>query len=235
MTDPSSQNHACAGPPVRAILFDVDGTLVDTNDLHTAAWRETFLAFGADVPFDAIRSQIGKGGDNLVPTLLPEVDDARRKEMEAHRGDLFQRDYLPRAVPFDGVRALFLRLAQNKVRIVLASSAHQAEIDYYLSALAVEDLVEAVTTADDVEHSKPCPDIFAAALAKVAPHGADEVFVVGDSPWDVKAAGKLGIRTIGFRSGGFPDDTLTEAGACALYDGPADLLARFDSSPLARA
>jgi membrane protein len=234
MTDTIAEKEACAGPPARAVLFDVDGTLVDTNDLHASAWRETFLAFGADIPLDAIHAQIGKGGDNLVPTLLPDVDDARRKEMEAHRGELFQRDYLPRAVPFEGVRDLFLRLREDGIRIVLASSAHQAEIHFYLGILAAEDLVEAVTTKDDVEHSKPDPDIFAAALVKVAPHGADEVFVVGDSPWDVKAAGKLKLRTIGFRSGGFADDVLTDAGACALFDGPADLLARFDSSPLAR-
>jgi HAD superfamily hydrolase (TIGR01509 family) len=234
MTDQNTAIEGCEGPPARAILFDVDGTLVDTNDLHTAAWRETFRAFGHDLDFDVIRAQIGKGGDNLIPTLLSHIDEAGREAMEAHRGELFKRDYLPRATPFDGVRELFLRLRQDGIRIVLASSAHQAEIEYYLGILAAEDLVEAVTTKDDVEHSKPDPDIFAAALAKVAPHGAEEVFVIGDSPWDVKAARKLSLRTIGFRSGGFPDGDLTGAGACALYDGPADLRARFNSSPLAR-
>jgi HAD superfamily hydrolase (TIGR01509 family) len=221
--------------PPRAVLFDVDGTLVDTNDLHTAAWREAFRRFGIELEFDAIRSQVGKGGDNLVPTLVPDIDEERHEALEALRAEIFERDYLPRAVPFPGVRDLFERIAEEGLRIVLASSSHKAEVDFHMNLIACTDLVSAITTRDDVEHSKPCPDIFAAALAKVAPLGAGEVVVVGDTPWDVKAAAKLGIRTIGFRSGGFPDQALLEAGAAELFDGPADLLARFDSSILARA
>jgi membrane protein len=107
-------------------------------------------------------------------------------------------------------------------------------VDYYLSLIGCADLVSATTSKDDVENSKPCPDIFAAALAKVAPLGAAEVAVVGDTPWDAEAAAKIGLRTVGFRSGGFPGEALTEAGACELYDGPGDLLARFDGSVFGR-
>jgi len=228
------QTLQCHGRAPRAVLFDVDGTLVDTNDLHASAWREAFLSFGLDKPLDEIRWQVGKGGDNLIPALFPDLDDARRAEMEAYRGDLFKRDYLPRAKPFPGVRDLFERLAADGIRIVLASSSHAEEVDYHLSLIACADLVSATTSRDDVENSKPCPDIFEAALGRVAPLGADEVAVVGDTPWDAKAAGKLGLRIIGFRSGGFPDDALAEAGACELYDGPRDLLARFDSSVFGR-
>ncbi len=224
----------CDGARPKAVLFDVDGTLVDTNDLHAAAWREAFLNFGLDKPIDEIRWQIGKGGDNLIPSLFPNLDESRREEMEAFRGELFKRDYLPRATPFPGVRGLFERLAADSVRIVLASSSHSEEVDYHLSLIACADLVSATTSKDDVENSKPCPDIFAAALGRVAPLAAGEVAVVGDTPWDAKAAAKLGLRTVGFRSGGFPDEALTEAGACELYDGPADLLARFDLSVFAR-
>ncbi|HEX8379346.1 MAG TPA: HAD family hydrolase [Allosphingosinicella sp.] len=231
MNEPSS---TCDGAPPRAVLFDVDGTLVDTNDLHAAAWREAFLAFGLDKPVEEIRWQVGKGGDNLIPSLFPGLSDAQREEMEDFRSGLFKRDYLPRATPFPGVRALFERLAADGIRIVLASSSHSEEVDYHLSLIACADLVEATTSKDDVERSKPCPDIFAAALGRVAPLGAAEVAVVGDTPWDAKAAGKLGLRTIGFRSGGFPDEALAQAGACELYDGPGDLLARFDSSVFAR-
>jgi HAD superfamily hydrolase (TIGR01509 family) len=216
------------------VLFDVDGTLVDTNDLHAAAWREAFLNFGLDKPLDEIRWQIGKGGDNLIPSLFPDLSEARREEIEEFRSELFKRDYLPRATPFPGVRDLFERLAADGIRIVLASSSHAEEVDFHLSLIACADLVEATTSRDDVENSKPCPDIFAAALGRVAPLGADQVAVVGDTPWDAKAAGKLGLRTIGFRSGGFPDEALAEAGACELYDGPSDLLARFDGSVFAR-
>ncbi|HEX8062901.1 MAG TPA: HAD family hydrolase [Allosphingosinicella sp.] len=230
----NNQAATCDGRAPRAVLFDVDGTLVDTNDLHAAAWREAFLEFGLDKPLEEIRWQIGKGGDNLIPTLFPGLDEARREALEAFRGDLFKRDYLPRATPFPGVRNLFERLAEEGVKIVLASSSHSEEVDYHLSLIACADLVSATTSADDVENSKPCPDIFAAALAKVAPLGAGEVAVVGDTPWDAKAAGKLGIRTVGFRSGGFPDEALAAAGACELYDGPRDLLTRFDSSVFGR-
>src|SRR5687768_9270876 len=230
----NTQTLQCHGRAPRAVLFDVDGTLVDTNDLHASAWREAFLSFGLDKPLDEIRWQVGKGGDNLIPALFPDLDDARRAEMEAYRGDLFKRDYLPRAKPFPGVRDLFERLAADGIRIVLASSSHAEEVDYHLSLIACADLVSATTSRDDVENSKPCPDIFEAALGRVAPLGADEVAVVGDTPWDARAASKLGLRIIGFRSGGFPDDALAEAGACELYDGPRDLLARFDSSVFGR-
>jgi phosphoglycolate phosphatase-like HAD superfamily hydrolase len=228
------QNPICPGGAPRAVLFDVDGTLVDTNDLHASAWRQAFLAFGLDKPVEEIRWQVGKGGDNLIPSLFPDLGEARSEEIEAFRGELFKRDYLPRATPFPGVRDLFERLVADGIRIVLASSSHSEEVDYHLSLIACADLVSATTSKDDVENSKPCPDIFAAALGRVAPLGADDVAVVGDTPWDAKAAAKLGLRTIGFRSGGFPDDALAQAGACELYDGPSDLLARFDSSVFGR-
>jgi HAD superfamily hydrolase (TIGR01509 family) len=218
-------------PPPRAALFDVDGTLVDTNDLHTAAWREAFGHFGHDFALDTIRTQVGKGGDNLIPSLIPGIAESEAEEMDAFRGELFKRDYLPRAVPFPGVRALFERLAGDGVRIVLASSSSKAEVDFHLSLIGCSDLVSAVTTRDDVESSKPCPDIFAAALGKVAPLRTDQAIVVGDTPWDVHAAARAGLRTIGFLSGGFPEEVLREAGATLVYAGPQDLLARYASSP----
>lgn len=224
----------CEGARPRAALFDVDGTLVDTNDLHASAWREAFRKFGLDKPLDEIRWQVGKGGDNLIPSLFPNLPEALRKEVEDFRGELFKRDYLPRATPFPEVRALFERMVGDGNRIVLASSSHAEEVDFYLDLIGCADLVHSTTSKDDADHSKPCPDIFETALARVAPLGADEAAVVGDTPWDARAAAKLGLRTVGFRSGGFPDVALAEAGACELYDGPADLLARYDRSVFGR-
>jgi HAD superfamily hydrolase (TIGR01509 family) len=224
------QNDTAPPSPPRAALFDVDGTLVDTNDLHTAAWREAFLHFGHDFSLQTIRGQVGKGGDNLIPALIPGIAEEQAEEMDAFRGELFKRDYLPRAIPFPGVRALFERLVGDGVRIVLASSSSKPEVDFHLSLIGCSDLVSAVTTRDDVESSKPCPDIFAAALAKVAPFGSQQAIVVGDTPWDVKAAARAGLRTIGFLSGGFPEDVLREAGAAFIYGGPQDLLDRYNSS-----
>ncbi|PSJ38596.1 HAD family hydrolase [Sphingomonas deserti] len=218
---------------MRAALFDVDGTLVDTNDLHAAAWQEAFRHFGQEISLEVIREQIGKGGDNLIPTLLGDVSDDRRESIEEFRGTLFMQRYLARAVPFPGVRDLFERLVADDVKIVLASSAGGEEVAHHLSLIGCEDLVFATTSRDDAESSKPCPDIFAAALGKIAPLGADQAVVIGDTPWDAIAAAGAGVRMIGVRSGGFSDESLTEAGAFALFDGPRDLLARYADGPFA--
>lgn len=217
----------------KAILFDVDGTLIDSNDLHAVAWREAFLKFGADVPFETVRSQIGKGGDNLIPALLPpDLVERCQTQIEEYRSGLYQREYMPRVVPFPGVRALVERLKADGKTVVLASSAKGAELRFSLDVVGLADLVDGTTSKDDVEHSKPCPDIFEAALAKAGVTAAEAV-VVGDSPFDIEAAAKLGIAAIGVRSGGFPDEALLEAGAAGLYDGPEDLLRNYESSPLA--
>jgi HAD superfamily hydrolase (TIGR01509 family) len=223
----------CRGA-TRAVLFDVDGTLVDTNDLHAVAWRDAFAKFGHDLPLADIRWQVGKGGDNLIPSLLPGLRDEEKERIEEYRSTLYSRDYLPRATPFQEVRPLFERLKADGVKIILASSSHQHEVNFYLGLIGCEDLVDETTSKDDVERSKPCPDIFQAALDKLKPLGPEQAIVVGDSPWDMKAATRAGLRAIGFRSGGFPDEALLEAGACALFDGPADLLACYSESPFAR-
>ena len=220
------------GSIARAALFDVDGTLVDTNDLHVAAWHQAFLHFGHDIGPERIRPQVGKGGDNLLPTLLPQLDEAARQELEEWRSELFKRDFLPRATPFPGIRPLFEALVGEGVRIVLASSSDEAEVKYHIGLIGCEDLIHAATSRDDVEHSKPCPDIFEAALAKVSPFGSDAAIVVGDTPWDMKAAARAGMRAIGFRCGGFRDADLS--GACALFDDARDLLTRFHDSPFVR-
>jgi HAD superfamily hydrolase (TIGR01509 family) len=215
---------------IKAILFDVDGTLIDSNDLHATAWREAFLHFGVDIPLESVRGQIGKGGDNLMPALLPpDLLEAKGEDIEAYRGDLFKRDYLPRVVPFPGVRDLFERLAADGKTIVLASSAKADELHFHLGVIGAEDLVAATTSADDVDSSKPDPDIFQAALKK-AGAGPDEAVVVGDTPYDIQAACKAGLRTLAFRSGGFPEEALRQAGAVEIWDGPADLLANYDRS-----
>ena len=218
---------------IGAILFDVDGTLIDSNDLHAAAWVETFRHFGVEVPFEDAHSQIGKGGDNLIPALLPaDLVERKQEEIENFRSELFQRDYLPRVVPFPGVRALFERLYADGKKIVLASSAKAAEVSFHKAVIGAADLIASTTSADDVEHSKPDPDIFAAALANVAPLTASEVVVVGDSPFDMEAAAKIGIATIGFLSGGFPEEVLRNAGAREIYAGPEDLLRNYERSLL---
>jgi membrane protein len=214
---------------MRAILFDIDGTLIDSNDAHVAAWEAAFSQAGHHIPTAAIRAQMGKGADNLVPTLLPGTDEATAERLgEAHAA--FFRPMLETLQPFPHARDLLVRTRDAGLRVVLATSASQDELDHHLRTLDAHDIVHATTCADDVAHSKPAPDIFASALEKsgAAP---DAVIVVGDTPYDIEAAGRAGLRAVAVRCGGFTDEDL--AAAAAIYDGPEALLAGFESSPLA--
>ncbi|HET9158491.1 MAG TPA: HAD family hydrolase [Myxococcaceae bacterium] len=215
-----------------AILFDIDGTLLDSVDLHARAWREAFQAFGKDIPFDAVRSQIGKGADQLLPVFLTPVEIASRgEEFERLRSDIWKSRYMRHVRPFPGVRPLFMELHRRCWLPLLASSSKEDELKFYVEVLEIGDLIEASTSKDDVTRSKPAPDIFAAALDRVAAKERSGAWVVGDSPWDALAAGRLELPVVGFRSGGFPEADLQEAGARMLFDGPADLLAHLDRSP----
>lgn len=218
--------------PMAAILFDLDGTLVDSNDLHVRAWEEVFREGGFEIPADAIRSQIGKGGDNLVPALLPDLDSDRQEALAHRHGEVFKGRYIADVRPFPGARSLLARVREAGSKVVLASSAGGEELDHYVELLDARDLVDAATSKDDVRNSKPDPDIFAAALEKAGAASADAV-VVGDTPYDVIAASKCGIRTVAVLSGGFPEQALRDAGAVALYPDVAALLDGFDESPLA--
>ena len=219
---------------IKAVLFDIDGTLVDSNDLHVLAWEEAFDGVGVKFDRQMIHDQIGKGADMLVPTLLPETDEAQQKKLGDAHGEVFKSKFLEQVQPFTRARDLLVRVKRDGQRVVLASSASKAELDHYLDLLDARDLVSATTTSEDVENTKPAPDIFATAMKKIAPVGADEVIVVGDTPYDIEAAGKCGVAAIGVRSGKFSDDVLLEAGAIALYDDVAALLADYDNSPLGR-
>ena len=218
---------------IKAILFDIDGTLVDSNDLHVLAWEQAFEAAGASFDRQLIHDQIGKGTDMLVPTLIPGLDEAAQEKLGDMHSTAFKARYLDQVRPFPGARDLLVRVHAAGQQVVLASSASKGELDHYLDLLDARDLVSASTTSDDVEQTKPAPDIFATALKKIAPLTPAEVVVVGDTPYDIDAAGKCGVAAVGVRSGGFSDDSLRAAGAVALYDDVAALLADYDRSPLA--
>lgn len=218
---------------IRAVLFDIDGTLVDSNDMHVLAWEEAFAGIGAGFDRRTIHDQIGKGTDMLVPTLLPDADEGTQEKLGDAHGDVFKARFLREVRPFPGAHDLLARVRAEGQTVVLASSASAPELEHYLDLLDARDLVTATTSADDVENSKPAPDIFASALGKVAPLSPREAIVVGDTPYDIEAAGKCGIAAIGVRSGKFPDEALLGAGAVALYDDVAALLADYDNSPLA--
>ena len=219
---------------IKAVLFDIDGTLVDSNDEHVAAWQTVFRDAGAHFTDQQLHDQIGKGTDMLVPTLLPDADPAQVEKMGKLHGEIFKSRYLEGITPFREARALIEKVAESGRQVVLASSASASERDHYLDLLNIRAFVALSTTSDDVEKTKPAPDIFSVALRRLAPLTANDVLVVGDTPYDVEAAVKCGIGAVAVRSGKFGDDALSGAGALAIYDDVAALLHDFEDSPLNR-
>ena len=215
---------------IRAALFDIDGTLIDSNALHVIAWTEAFAGVGRPVEPRAVAGLIGMGGDTLVPTLLPEADAALRADIAARHDTIFKGRYLAQARPFPAARDLVMRAHDAGLKAVLASSASAAEVEHYVALMDIGRFLAASTSIDEVARSKPAPDIFATALAKAGVPAA-AALAIGDSPFDVESAAKSGVRTIGLLSGGFDRTALT--GAVAIYADAADLLAGYDRSPLA--
>jgi HAD superfamily hydrolase (TIGR01509 family) len=185
------------------------------------------------VPFDNVRRQIGKGGDQLLPVFLTAAELARQgKDLEAHRAVILKQRYLPRMKPFPQVRALFERVRADGKQIALASSANEDEVAIYRTIAGIDDLVDAQTSADDADRSKPCPDIFEAVAQRLAGVAPNRMIAIGDTPYNAEAAAKAGIRTIGMLCGGWSADELRAAGCVTVYQDPADLLARYEASPL---
>ena len=226
---------------IAAVIFDIDGTLVDTVDFHAQSWERTFQHFGHQIPYEQIRLQIGKGSDKLMPVFfsleqLNESDDAQSptlgERMRDYRRELYKREYHSRIKAFPQVRELFLRIKADGKRIALASSATKDDLVTYKQIMNVEDLIDAATTTSEVKSSKPEPDIYAATLDKLGSIAANDVIVVGDTPYDAEAASKVNLRTIGVLSGGFSAENLRQAGCIAIYQNIAELLAHYDESPL---
>ncbi len=220
---------------LKAVIFDVDGTLVDSNNLHVEAWQEAFKCYGKVIAFDDVHKQMGKGGDQLMPVFCsPEELNSYGSELEQQRVDLFTDEYLPRVKPFPRVRELFERIKNDGFRIALASSATEDELETHKKNLGIKDLLETSTSADDAEKSKPYPDIFQAALSRLENVKPEEAVVVGDTPYDVIAASRAGIQTVGLLSGGFTEDELRATGAVEIYRDVSDLLENYDESLLAK-
>jgi len=219
---------------ITAVIFDIDGTLVDSVDLHAAAWAVTFATYGKQIDVTTVRRQIGKGSDQLLPVFFSPAElTAFGEQLEQERSALFKRDYLPRVTAFPHTRELFERIKQDGKQIALASSAKEDEVNVYKQLARIADLLTGETSSEDVAQSKPHPDIFAAALKQVGNPPVADAIVVGDTPYDAQAAGKIQLRTIGVLCGGWTEEELRRAGCVAIYRDPADLLAHYDTSPLA--
>lgn len=215
---------------LKAVLFDVDGTLVDSNDAHADAWVTAFRAHGVTVDWLKVRRSIGMGGDKLMPAVSGISEESPEGEAIAkERGKIFKRDFLPLIKPFRNAARLVAAVRERGYTAVAASSASKDELTPLLKIAGAESLIDAKTSSDDADESKPDPDIIVAALER-AKASAGEAIMIGDTPYDVEAARRAGVKVIGFRSGGWGDGDLD--GAIAIYDGPWDLLAKLDDSPL---
>jgi HAD superfamily hydrolase (TIGR01509 family) len=227
----ATRPHAPGGA-LHTVLLDVDGTLIDSNDAHTRAWVDALAAHGYVVPFEQIRPLIGKGGDKILPELVgldPESGEASR--ISESRSEIFLKGELPRLQPTPGARALLEHMRERGLELVVATSAQASEVTRILEQAGVADLIQAASSSSDAERSKPDPDIVQAALRK-AGRPASHSAMLGDTPYDVEAATRARVPAVALRCGGWwPDDALR--GAAAIYDDPADLLAHFDTSPLA--
>ncbi|HEX6163634.1 MAG TPA: HAD family hydrolase [Vicinamibacterales bacterium] len=216
---------------LKAVLFDVDGTLVDSNDAHAAAWVKAFAEHGITVDPIQVRRCIGMGGDKLMPEVSGiEEESPEGEPIATRRGEIFKNEFLPNLEAFKGAKDLVAAVTERGYTAVAASSASKADLKALLKIAGADKIFDDKTSSDDADNSKPDPDIIEAALERARSKPAEAV-MIGDTPYDIGAARKAGVRIIAFRSGGWLDPDLV--GAIEIYDGPWDLLARFDRSILA--
>lgn len=210
---------------VRGVLFDVDGTLVDSNDQHAHAWVDAFHEVGCDVSFDRVRQMVGMGADKIIPAITGlDRNGTEAKSISERHDTIFMQQYMPHLKSFPGVRPLFERLRGDGLGIFIATSAKPDERNALLQIADVSDLISGAASTTGDEHSKPDPDVINATVRRSG-HSASELVMVGDTPYDIEAATRASVRSIAFRCGGWPDIRLE--GAAQIYDGPWDMLDHY--------
>jgi HAD superfamily hydrolase (TIGR01509 family) len=215
-------------PP--AAILDIDGTLVDTNYHHAIAWYRAFRQHEIVLPIWRIHRHIGMGGDQLVAALAgDDVEEEKGDDIRTAEKALYLA-LIEEVEPMEGARELIVDLKDAGHQVVLASSAKEDEVEHYLDLLDARDLADDWTTSADVEATKPAPDLVHAALEKI---GAEEGVMIGDTPWDVKAAKGAGVETIAVLTGGFAEAELREAGAAEVFESIAELRERLSETVLA--
>ncbi len=212
----------------RAVLLDVDGTLIDTNYHHALAWYRAFKRHGIVLPLWRIHRHVGMGGDQLVPALVGEgTDEQRGDDIRDARGEEYQQ-LIGEVSPLEGARESIQGFRKRGHPVFLASSAPQDELDHYLDLLDAREIVDGWTTDDDVESTKPEPDLVRAALDKA---GTDDAVMVGDTPWDIEAARKAGLETATVNTGGFSEQELRDAGAAVVFESLVELRRHLEEPP----
>ena len=217
---------------VKAVLCDIDGTLVQSNWLHAEAWQRAFAEMDLMLDREAIRRQIGKGGDELIPVFVPWWKrDAVEEPLKRYREWIFRQDFLPRVKALPKAREFAEELKRHGIRFALASSSKKVDLEDYKKILQIEDLLDEATTADDVDRAKPHPDVFSVTLNRLGLR-AQECIALGDTPYDAESAGKAGLRTIGVETGGWTHAELIDAGCVEAYSSVAELLDRIEESAI---
>ncbi len=217
----------------QCVILDVDGTLIDSNDAHALAWVQAMSEQGHHVPFNRVRPLIGMGGDKVLPeTLSIAKESPEGLQISNCRKEIFSAQYLPNLHAVPQARELLQCLHEQGLKLVVATSAEPDELAHLLQLLGPHafELFEQEASAKDAQRSKPDPDVMQAALKRAGVQ-ANEAIMLGDTAYDITSASQAGVQTIAFRCGGWSDRDLQ--GAIAIYDGPADLLAHFATSPLA--
>ena len=218
---------------IKAFIFDIDGTLMDSNDAHAQSFVETFNKYGKDVSLDELKCLIGMGADDILKKYLNQKEfEKYGEEMKKFRSRLFLKKYLPDVKVFPKVRELFERIKRDGKQIVLASSAKSDELEKYLEKLKISDLIADETSSSDVEDSKPEPDIFQAAFKKLKNVKKEEVLVVGDTPYDAEAAAKAGLKIIGVTSGGWTIEKLLNEGCARVYQNISEIYQNYEKPEL---
>lgn len=218
------------GNPLKAVIFDIDGTLLDSNDAHAESFVEAFKKFGKIVPFVELKWLIGMGADKILEKYLTKKEIEKfGEELTEYRKKIFLRDYLPKLETFPKLRPLLEKIERAGLRIALASSASDEELEKYHELLNIRDLLDEETSSDDAEESKPAPDIFQAALRKLKDIEKGEAIVVGDTPYDAEAARKAQLKIIGVKSGGWSRERLTDAGCFAVYGNIGEIYENYES------
>jgi HAD superfamily hydrolase (TIGR01509 family) len=214
----------------KSFIFDIDGTLVDSNDFHALAWQRAFLLKGKALSLKQIRPHIGKGADQLLPIFLAKEEvEQYGDELEELQGHIFKREYFSQVRPFPKVRELFKSIRDADGKIALASCSDQDDVKRYETMAQIEGLVDGSSCADSAKKTKPAPDIFEMAMRALGNPPKNSVVVVGDTPDDAVAARKAGLPIIGVLCGGFSESDLKAHGCFAVYEDPADILAKLDA------
>lgn len=218
---------------IKAVIFDIDGTLLDSNRAHAESFAEAFEQFGKNVSYDELKRLIGMGADDILEKYLT-GDEIREfgERLKKYRTELYLADYFPSVEPFPKVRELFEKLEADKMQTALATSAGEKELEKYHQKLRLGDLYEKETNADDTDEAKPAPDIFLAAFNKLKEINKDlnkdEVLVVGDTPYDAEAARRAGLQIVGVESGGWSAEKLLEKGCAKVFRDVAEMLEQYE-------